>query len=52
MAWGIHPPKDCCLGLSRKVTQRVPQPMTAPATAATIASPSFATFVYEMLDNK
>jgi hypothetical protein len=24
MAWGIHPPKDCCLGLSRKDAQRAP----------------------------
>jgi hypothetical protein len=51
MAWGIHPTKDCCLGLSRNYAQRAPQSMTAAAAAATIASPSFAAFLSELLDN-
>ncbi len=38
MAWGIHPPKDCCLRLSRNDAQRAPQPMMATAAAATIVS--------------
>ena len=52
MAWGIHPPKDCCLGLSRKDAQRAPQPMTAAAADATIASPSFAAFLSKLSNNK
>jgi hypothetical protein len=52
MAWGIHPPKDCCLGLSRKDAQRAPQPMMAAAAVATIASPSFAAFLSKLSGNK
>jgi hypothetical protein len=51
-AWGIHPPKDYCHGLSRKDAQRAPQPMTTAAAAATIASPSFAAFLSELSNNK
>jgi hypothetical protein len=52
MAWGIHPPKDCCLELSRKDDQRAPQPMTAAAAAATITNPSFAAFLSKLFNNK
>jgi hypothetical protein len=52
MAWGIHPPRDCCLGLSRKDPQRAPQLVTATATAVTIASPSFAAFLAKLLDKE
>ncbi len=52
MDWGIHPPKDCHLGLSRKDAQRAPQPILATAAAATIASPSFAAFLSELSDDK
>ncbi len=52
MAWSIHPPKDCRLGLSRKDAQRAPQPVTAAAAAATIASPSFAAFLSKLYDDK
>ncbi len=52
MACGIHPPKDCRLGLSRKDAQRAPQPMMAAAAAATIASPSFAAFLSKLSNDK
>jgi hypothetical protein len=52
MAWGIHPPNYCHLGLSRKDAQRAPQPMTAAAAAATISSPSFAVFLSKLFDNQ
>ncbi len=52
MAWGIHPPKDCCLGLSRKDAQRAPQPMTAATAIATIARPSFAAFLSELSNDE
>jgi hypothetical protein len=52
MAWGIRPPKDCRLGLSRKDAQRTPQPMTAAAAVATIASSSFAAFLSKLSDNE
>ncbi len=52
MAWGIHSPKDCYLGLSMKDVQRAPQPMTAAAAVATIASPSFAAFLSELSKDK
>jgi hypothetical protein len=52
MAWGIHPPKDFCLGLSRKDAQRAPQLMIAAAAIATIASPSFAAFLSELSNNE
>jgi hypothetical protein len=52
MAWGIHPPKDCHLGLSRKDAQSAPQPMMATAAAATIASPSFAAFLFKLSNNE
>jgi hypothetical protein len=52
MEWGVHPPKDFCLGLSRKDAQRAPQLMTAATAAATIASPSFAPFLSKLLDDK
>jgi hypothetical protein len=52
MAWGIHPPKDCRLGLSRKDAQRAPQQMTTAVAAATIASPSFAAFLSGLSNNK
>jgi hypothetical protein len=52
MAWGIHPPKDCHVELSRKDAQRAPQPMTAAAVTATIASPSFAAFLSKLSNNK
>jgi hypothetical protein len=52
MAWGIHSPKDCCLGHSRKEGDQAsnkkedkPNSVAAAAAAVTIACPSIASLI-------
>ncbi len=51
MAWGIHSPKDCCLGNARKEGNQAnkkedkPNSIATAAAAATIACPYIASLI-------
>ncbi len=59
MAWGVHSSKECRLGASQKDAPKdgpkdnaKDKAMTYAAAAATIANPSFAAFLSELLEDK
>jgi hypothetical protein len=61
MAWGVHSAQECCLGASYKDTQKdkdkdkakpKDKTLSYAVPTASIANPSFATFLSEFSDNK